>query len=335
MHTKNLPQKISAFIFLSGIVFSWSLGDANAQTVTDGATQEQTTQQVFTDIDTGSTHYVAIKYLKDKGFIKGYDDGSFRPLDEINRAEALKMVLASIRGVATKNPEEFSFKDVNPEDWFYGTIVDAWNNYLIRGYSDGLFHPEKSINTAESLKIILKQEGGTIPGTVTYKPYTDVNIDDWFAPYAQMAKERSIILEERFSGNLNPGDTVNRGNLAEYLYRTIRSREGSSFARATWYADLLANQSTASGEAYVPDHFTVAHKTLTFGTKLLVTNLANGKSVEVTVNDRGPYVTGVDLDLSKSAFAAIASTGAGVINTEFQIISSSQNSSSDTITYGF
>jgi rare lipoprotein A (peptidoglycan hydrolase) len=53
------------------------------------------------------------------------------------------------------------------------------------------------------------------------------------------------------------------------------------------------------------------------------------------VNDRGPYVIGVDLDLSKSAFAAIASVGAGIINTEFEIIVDSTNTSSSDITYGF
>ena len=88
----------------------------------------------------------------------------------------------------------------------------------------------------------------------------------------------------------------------------MESTNTYNFGRATYYADSLAARGTASGDPYDPRIFTVAHKTLPFGTMLRVTNLANGKTVDVKVNDRGPYATGVVLDLSKSAFAAIAST---------------------------
>ena len=85
----------------------------------------------------------------------------------------------------------------------------------------------------------------------------------------------------------------------------------------------MAGRSVSSGDTYQPQVFTTAHRSLPFGTKLLVKNLANGKEVEVTVNDRGPYATGVELDLSKSAFSAIASTGAGIITVEYKIIPTS------------
>lgn len=59
---------------------------------------------------------------------------------------------------------------------------------------------------------------------------------------------------------------------------------------------------------------TVAHKTLPMGTKMIITNLGNGKSVTVTVADRGPFIADRIVDLSKDAFAAISSLGTGVIN---------------------
>ena len=71
-------------------------------------------------------------------------------------------------------------------------------------------------------------------------------------------------------------------------------------------------QPVASGGMFNPWAMTTAHKTLPFGTRLKVTNVANGKSVIVTVNDRGPYVGGRCLDLSKGAFLKIASESAGV-----------------------
>lgn len=72
-------------------------------------------------------------------------------------------------------------------------------------------------------------------------------------------------------------------------------------------------QLTANGETFNPDAMTAAHKTLPFDTRVRVTNPANGKSVVVRINDRGPYVSGRCLDLTSAAFAAIASLSAGVL----------------------
>jgi rare lipoprotein A len=79
-------------------------------------------------------------------------------------------------------------------------------------------------------------------------------------------------------------------------------------------------QTTASGEPFDPNGFTAAHKTFPFNTKLRVTNLANGKSVIVRVNDRGPFVGGRCIDLARGAFVTIASIGAGVINARYEVL---------------
>jgi rare lipoprotein A len=71
---------------------------------------------------------------------------------------------------------------------------------------------------------------------------------------------------------------------------------------------------TANGEDFDPDALTAASKTLPFNTRVRVTNPANGKSVVVRINDRGPYVSGRCLDLTRAAFADIASLGAGVLS---------------------
>jgi rare lipoprotein A len=71
---------------------------------------------------------------------------------------------------------------------------------------------------------------------------------------------------------------------------------------------------TASGEKFDPHELTAAHRTLPFGTRLRVTNLANGRSVTVRVNDRGPYVRGRTVDVSSSAAEALKMTERGVAN---------------------
>jgi rare lipoprotein A len=78
--------------------------------------------------------------------------------------------------------------------------------------------------------------------------------------------------------------------------------------RASWYA---LHSRTASGERMNPSALTAAHRTLPFGTRLKVTNQRNGKSVVVRINDRGPFVRGRVLDLSRAAARQIGMISSG------------------------
>ncbi|MFC6018992.1 septal ring lytic transglycosylase RlpA family protein [Plantactinospora solaniradicis] len=79
-------------------------------------------------------------------------------------------------------------------------------------------------------------------------------------------------------------------------------------------------QVTANGEAFNPDGLTAAHKTLPFDTRVRVTNPANGKSVVVRINDRGPYIDGRCIDLSRGAFQAIASLDQGALDVRYEVL---------------
>lgn len=79
-------------------------------------------------------------------------------------------------------------------------------------------------------------------------------------------------------------------------------------------------QALASGGRFDPDAMTAAHKTLPFGTKVRVTNRLNGQSVVVTINDRGPYVAGRIIDLSRAAAHAINMQGAGVAPVDVAVL---------------
>ena len=78
--------------------------------------------------------------------------------------------------------------------------------------------------------------------------------------------------------------------------------------RASWYA---LHSRTASGERMNPSELTAAHRTLPFGTRIKVINKRNGKSVVVRINDRGPFVKGRMLDLSRGAARRIGMIGSG------------------------
>jgi len=70
---------------------------------------------------------------------------------------------------------------------------------------------------------------------------------------------------------------------------------------ASYYADKFNGRKTASGATFRQNKLTAAHRTLPFGTRVKVKNISNGKTVKVTINDRGPFVQGRTIDLSKKA----------------------------------
>ncbi len=90
--------------------------------------------------------------------------------------------------------------------------------------------------------------------------------------------------------------------------------------KASYYANKYQHRQTASGELFDQNKRTAAHKKLPFGTKVIVTNSRNGKSVLVRINDRGPFIRGRIIDLSKSAFNTIANTRLGVIDVRIKVL---------------
>jgi len=84
--------------------------------------------------------------------------------------------------------------------------------------------------------------------------------------------------------------------------------------KASYYHDSLHGRPTASGALYDRDALTAAHRSLPFGTEILVRNLENGKSVRVTVNDRGPFVSARIVDLSRRAAEALDFVSQGVVD---------------------
>ena len=83
--------------------------------------------------------------------------------------------------------------------------------------------------------------------------------------------------------------------------------------QASWYGDPYHGRTTASGEIYDMNDLTAAHRTLPFGTRVEVTNLNNGRSVVVRINDRGPFKKGRIIDLSRSAARELDMIEAGVV----------------------
>ena len=105
------------------------------------------------------------------------------------------------------------------------------------------------------------------------------------------------------------------------------SLEAHQIGLASWYGPRFHGRRAASGEIFNQHQLTAAHRRLPFGTQVKVTNLDNGKSVLVRINDRGPYVKGRILDLSRAAAHELEMTEDGTVRVKLEILSSPQSTS--------
>jgi rare lipoprotein A len=96
---------------------------------------------------------------------------------------------------------------------------------------------------------------------------------------------------------------------------------GGQTGEASWYGEPHHGRTTASGEIYDMNKLTAAHRTLPLGTRVLVTNLKNGRAVEVRINDRGPSVDGRIIDLSFAAAKELGAVPSGTIPVRIRVIS--------------
>ena len=100
----------------------------------------------------------------------------------------------------------------------------------------------------------------------------------------------------------------------------VAPRPAEATGTASWYGKAHHGQPTASGETYDMHAFTAAHRSLPLGTRLLVTNVQNDRTVEVRINDRGPFVRGRILDLSYAAARELGSLSDGAFRVKLRVL---------------
>ena len=100
--------------------------------------------------------------------------------------------------------------------------------------------------------------------------------------------------------------------ISTMLFMTSCSRKIIEKGKASYYADKFEGRKTASGTTFHQNKLTAAHRTLPFGTKVKVTNIANGRSVKVKITDRGPFSDARIIDLSRKAAKKIGMVNTGV-----------------------
>lgn len=338
----------------------------------------------FSDVPQDSFFFIPADFLKKQGLVQGYEDGTFHPERQVQRAEALAMILKATKvdldaseghvknieqggqfkitlpkntdltientntgektvmnnvehlkissgnGTATlelsaaalnADKNEKPFRDVSKRDWFYGIVKESKRMGLIHGDQKGeYFRPARPVNLAETLRMLFKIS--KINTELTNAPLPPgIQENNWFAKDIAYAVSRTLITQQENGSIFPPGKELTRGELTVLLYRFIKTRGDAQlqFGYASWYGDGLAKTKLTSGIEYADRNLTAAHKTLPFGSIVRATNMANGKYVDVVINDRGPFVAGRIIDLSKTAFGALESTSAGIMSVQIEV----------------
>ena len=140
------------------------------------------------------------------------------------------------------------------------------------------------------------------------RSYGDDNIQTTQATekVAETVKQKAQATEKREGSQDLIKDEVNVKKSVDGTPVIEQTGEASSYGRG------FHGKTTANGEKFDKNNLTAAHPTLPLGTKATVTNLDNGKSVDVTINDRGPYVKGRDIDVSEGAAKELDMTKSGI-----------------------
>ena len=172
--------------------------------------------EIFTDVSGTHPNATAVAYFKQMGYVGGYSDGTFKPDQLVNRAEMLTILTNVVDADFAGGFYENCFTDV-ADEWFAVYICYAKGQAWVDGYSDGSYHPAQTVVKAEALKIAMKAIEVDVPESVDESLFGDVSVNDWFAPYAAVAKEGQIVTGSLFF----PTAEMTRASLVQMIYNTM------------------------------------------------------------------------------------------------------------------
>ncbi len=163
----------------------------------------------------------AIEYLQGENIINGYDDGTFKPDNTINRAELLKILVG---GAGYAKPDGATYRNCFPDvktEWYATYVCFAKEKGWISGYNDGLFRPEQMINKVEAIKMLISSQGfpATKDTSKDTSTYSDVDLQQWYGPYMYVAEAMEII--DNAEKNFYPDVFITRGEISNNIYRSM------------------------------------------------------------------------------------------------------------------
>ncbi len=195
-------------------------------------------RETFNDTLSSDWYYDDVKELSARGVIKGYEDNSFKPNNQITRAEFLIMVLRASgndnfddnSGFLDEYPQS-NFRDVKPSDWFSKAVEEGTSNGLIKGYSDNSFHPNSPITRAEATALLNKMikfkygEDISLPVRAFSDPFSDVKPSDWYYEDVQRIYGYSIIDGDSNGSSFSPNRNLNRAEASKIINKALKGMD--------------------------------------------------------------------------------------------------------------
>ncbi|MBU0668238.1 beta-propeller domain-containing protein [Patescibacteria group bacterium] len=263
---------------------------AAAQVIALDAAQTSAQTDPFPDVYSSHVNYEAINYLKNNGIIEGYPDGNYKPENNINRAEFVKILMGAVfnydpqkdsAGSGAYKTTGLTFSDIKAGEWYIPYLREAVEKNVISGYPDGTFHPEKEINFSEAAKIIANSynlNAQEAAGERWYKNYVEALQDKKAIPLSVEYFDEDITRDEvaemiwrlatdnetkttRTYDEITGENFVTAASCAELTERFQEQSEYSIQVRGGIFDDmLLMEESTTSAPAMANEGSTGAAK---------------------------------------------------------------------------
>ncbi|MDQ2806932.1 MAG: S-layer homology domain-containing protein [Chloroflexota bacterium] len=174
----------------------------------------------FTDVQPSDYFYAGVNYLycHNSGVISGYSDGTFRPYNNVTRAQATKIVVLAF-GLPIYTPARSTFSDVPATNVFYPFIETAAQAGIVSGYSDGTFQPSSPVTRGQLTKITVRTAGWPVSSSPN-QTFSDVPATNVFFHYIETAVAQGIISGYN-DGTFHPAAPVTRGQTAKIVYGAV------------------------------------------------------------------------------------------------------------------
>ncbi|MGP9733836.1 S-layer homology domain-containing protein [Brachybacterium sp. AOP42-C2-15] len=172
----------------------------------------------FKDVRTGQEHHVAMAWMKSAGISKGWPDGTYRPLQPVNR-DAMAAFLYRMEGSPKVSlPSRSPFRDVKPGQEHYTAIIWAYNKGITTGWDDGTFRPTQPIDRDAMAAFLYRFAGKPAYSAPSKAPFKDVRKGQKFA--REMAWMKSTGISTGWAdGTYRPAQPVKRDAMAAFLHR--------------------------------------------------------------------------------------------------------------------
>ncbi|MBS7345520.1 MAG: S-layer homology domain-containing protein [Caryophanon sp.] len=170
--------------------------------------------QIFPDVPTTHGHYDTINELAERGIVKGFPDGTFKPGQSVTRGQAAKMI-AGILGLDTTNVKNPNFKDIKTDFQYYGAIAALVDEGIIDGYEDGTYRPDATLTRGHMAKIL--NRAFKLTADTTPAPFTDIATSEYKNDIEALYDNKVTV--GTTATTYSPRQNVTRGQLASFIIR--------------------------------------------------------------------------------------------------------------------